>query len=289
MQSRHTFDSLIRHLTRQLEEERDPAEARSLARLVTGAVSGRSNTQLLRDGNLPFPQELLPKVNNILRQLKDHMPLQYILGETVFYGCRLRVSPHVLIPRPETEELVERVVRTLQKEKEPFTVLDIGTGSGCIAVALARHLPRATLLATDISPGALETARENARLNGVQVRFFREDILHPATAPAEKLRCIVSNPPYIPASEKDGMQPEVRDHEPLEALFVPDNDPLLFYRAIAGYAREHLAEDGLLLVECHEKYAREVKTLFEQKGLQEVKVIRDINGKERFVEARKER
>ncbi len=152
MQSPHTFDSLLRHLARQLQEDRDPAEARSLARLVTEAVSGRSRTQLLRDGALPFPQELLPKVNNILRQLKDRKPLQYVLGETTFYHCRIILNPSVLIPRPETEELADRMIRLLEKKKGPLTILDIGTGSGCIAIALAKHLPQATVLATDISP-----------------------------------------------------------------------------------------------------------------------------------------
>ncbi len=285
MQSPHTFDSLIRYLTRQLQEDHDPAEARNLARLVTEAVSGRSHTQLLRDGALPFPQELLPKVNNILRQLKARKPLQYVLGETTFYHCRITLNPSVLIPRPETEELADRVIRLLEKKKEPFTILDIGTGSGCIAIALAKNLPRATVLASDISEEALETARENARLNRVTVHFYREDILHPGSPPKKRLQCIVSNPPYIPLSEKKGLQPEVREYEPSGALFVPDRDPLLFYRAIAGYAGKYLAKEGLLMVECHERYAEAVKILFEQQGFDKTGVIRDINGKKRFVTA----
>ena len=282
MPSSYTFDSLIRHLTEQLAAGRNVAEARSLARLVVQEVSNLSRTSLLREAQQPFPSELLPKVNNILSQLKARIPLQYILGETEFYGCRILVDPAVLIPRPETEELVDRVVKELSG-RGAVTILDIGTGSGCIAIALARHLPQATVRACDISEEALATARKNARINNVKVTFFREDILHPGTPPIEKFDCIVSNPPYIPTAEKKTMQPEVRDHEPSQALFVPDDYPLLFYRAIAGYAGKHLATNGLLMVECHEQYARTVKRLFEEKGFSSAEIIQDINGKERFV------
>jgi len=282
MPSSFTFDSLIRHLTEQLAAGRDAAEAGSIARLVVQEVSGLSRTSLLREAQQPFPSELLPKVNNILRQLKEHIPLQYILGETEFYGCRILVDPAVLIPRPETEELVDRVVKELSG-RGAVTILDIGTGSGCIAVALARHLPQATVWAVDISEEVLTTARENARINNAKVTFFRDDILHPGSPPIEKFDCIVSNPPYIPLAEKTSMQTEIKDHEPAGALFVPDDDPLLFYRAIAGYAGKHLAPGGLLMVECHEKYATEVKDLFVKNGMKNPQVLRDINGKERFL------
>jgi release factor glutamine methyltransferase len=283
MQSPETFDMLIHRLTSLLTPEHGVQEARSLARHMVACVSNRDNTRLLRDGNLPFPQDLMPKVNNILRQLKEHIPLQYILGETEFYEYRLRVNPSVLIPRPETEELVDRVIRKLQHRQASFHLLDIGTGSGAIAIALARHLPQATVWACDISAEALATARENARLNGVKVTFFRDDILRPGTPPVERFDCIVSNPPYIPLSEKNNLQPEVKDHEPSHALFVPDDDPLLFYRAILDYAQDYLEKDGLLMVECHEKLADTVKELFREYGFTKAEVIRDINGKKRFV------
>ena len=282
MPSQYTFDSLIRHLTASLTATHGPQEARSLARHVVAHVSGHSKTELLRDGSLPFPPERLPKINNILRQLKKHKPLQQILGETEFYGCRILVNPSVLIPRPETEELVDRIVQEL-KEMGKVSILDIGTGSGAIAIALARHLPQATVWASDISAEALATARENARLNEVTVRFFRDDILRPGPPPVERFDCIVSNPPYIPLSEKNNLQPEVKDHEPSHALFVPDDDPLLFYRAILDYAGNHLAGNGLLMVECHEHLARAVKEMFTECGITKVKVIKDINGKNRFV------
>ncbi|MCD6200378.1 MAG: peptide chain release factor N(5)-glutamine methyltransferase [Bacteroidales bacterium] len=283
MQSRETLDMMVRRLTAILEPDHGPAEARSLALLVVRYVTGLSPVILLRDAHKPFPKERLPKVNNILRQLKERMPVQYVLGETEFYGCRIRVSPAVLIPRPETEELVHELLHIAGEETVPFRILDIGTGSGCIAVALAKALPEAEIDASDVSEESLQLARENAKENGAIVHFFREDVLNPGHRPGVTYRYIVSNPPYVPESEKKSMQPEVVHYEPPGALFVPDDDPLLFYRALLDYASEHLDNGGWLMVEAHEKFARKVKDLFEACGMSKVEVKTDINGKERFV------
>ncbi len=284
MQSRETFDMLVRRLTATLEPEHGLPEARSLTLLVVRYVTGLSPAALLRDAHEPFPKELLPKVNNILRQLKARIPVQYVLGETEFYGCRIRVSPAVLIPRPETEELVRELLHQAGKDTAPFRILDAGTGSGCIAIALARKLPEAEIYASDVSEESLQLARENAEGNRVKVHFFRGDILNPE--PGGTYRYIVSNPPYVPESEKKNMQPEVVHHEPPGALFVPDDDPLLFYRALLDYASGHLEKGGWLMVETHEKFAGKVKDLFETYGMKEVEVKTDINGKERFVKGR---
>ncbi len=278
-----TFDDMISYLAAVLTPLHGEREAAALARLVIRAVTGRSQAELLRDGGMPFPGELLPKVNNILRQLKERKPVQYILGETEFYGCRIRVTPSVLIPRPETEELVDHVVRELKGKKEKISILDIGTGSGCIAVALAKHLPQTEVYACDVSEEILQVAKKNAAANGVKVHFFREDILHPVTAPEMMFRYIVSNPPYIPEEERKEMQPEVVRYEPPGALFVPEEDPLLFYRAILKFAETHLEKAGLLMAEVHEKYAGEVAQLFRKACMSAVEVKKDINGKERFV------
>ena len=210
-----------------------------------------------------------------------------MLGETEFYGCRIRVSPAVLIPRPETEELVNELLHKAGKETVPFRILDVGTGSGCIAVALAKELSKAEIYASDVSEESLQLARENAKENRAKVHFFREDVLNPGHRTGVTYRYIVSNPPYVPESEKKIMQPEVVYHEPPGALFVPDDDPLLFYRAILEYAYNHMEKGGWVLVETHERFAERVKDLFEVYGMKEVEVKTDINGKERFVGGRR--
>ena len=287
MQSHETVDSVIRKLTSALTLLHGRREASALARLVVRSVTGRSPAELLRDAQEPFPKELLPKVNNILRDLKERKPVQYLLGETEFYGCRIMVTPAVLIPRPETEELVHRILQLAGDEYEGTRILDIGTGSGCIAVALAKNLPDAEVYACDVSGESLTVAAKNAEKNKVNVHFFEMDILHPDKGRKGMFTCIISNPPYIPESEKDSMQPEVIKYEPATALFVPDEDPLLYYRAILTYARDHLTQEGLLMVEVHEKKARDVARMFREYGMKHVKVIYDLNGKERFVEGRK--
>ncbi len=284
----HSFNSLIRHLTRGLTPLHGEREARALARLIVATVSGRSGAALLRDGGEPFPDDLMPKINTIFRQMKEErMPVQYLLGETSFYDLSLEVTPAVLIPRPETEELVQITLEKLTKKKGPYHLLDIGTGSGALALALARHLPEATVWACDIDEETLEIARRNARKNRVNVHFFRDDILRPSPPPVSSFRCIVSNPPYIPEREKETLQPEVALHEPSRALFVPDDDPLLFYRHILRYARQHLEPDGYLMVECHAAHAEDVASLFRKEKLSAVTVHLDINGKKRFVTAEK--
>ncbi|MBA4056020.1 MAG: peptide chain release factor N(5)-glutamine methyltransferase, partial [Marivirga sp.] len=216
-------------------------------------------------------------------RLNANEPIQYVLGETIFYGRKFLVNPFVLIPRPETEELVRLILSHLQqnRQKKPG-ILDIGTGSGCIPVTLALEFPSAKVSATDISDTALDVARKNALRLKASVHFYNSDILKD-DLPATHFDVVVSNPPYIPWEEKAGMRDNVVEFEPHIALFVSDNDPLLFYRAIIEKALGALHSNGFLAVEINERFGKDIASLMTEKGFQEVEVIRDLFDKERIV------
>lgn len=228
------------------------------------------------------------------QKLETGMPIQYVLGEADFFGLKFEVNPAVLIPRPETEELVSWVLegkgdkesgdlRSGEREKA-ISILDIGTGSGCIPISIKKNWPEATVSGLDISAEALQIAQKNALRNQVEVAFFQQDILnfHPVKE-ASKYTIIVSNPPYILPSEQQQMQNNVLDFEPAQALFVPENDPLLFYRAIANFAAINLGHNGLLFFEINEKFGLEIVGLLKQKGFVEVELRQDFRGKDRMV------
>ncbi|MFN3487937.1 MAG: peptide chain release factor N(5)-glutamine methyltransferase [Emticicia sp.] len=263
---------------------------------------------------------------NIIERLNSNEPIQYILGETEFYGRRFLVNDSVLIPRPETEELVKYIVdsqqstansqQSIRKDKDILkTLLDIGTGSGCIAISLAKELLNFKVFAYDISEKALETAKKNAELNKADVVFEKVDILdyqlsniqhqtsnikhqtsnieHPTSnikhqtsnTQHQTFNIIVSNPPYITKQEIDRMQKNVLDFEPHLALFVEDSEPLIFYEAIANFAVNHLTDNGLVAVEINEAWGEETTEVFRKKGFSEVAIIKDIHQKDRFVSA----
>jgi release factor glutamine methyltransferase len=229
--------------------------------------------------------ELL-KFNFAVKQLKQQRPVQYILGKADFYKLQFVVNEQVLIPRPETEELVDLIIRELKQTNAP-DILDIGTGSGCIAITLKKNLPAATVAALDVSEGALKVAMQNAVSNQVAVSFFQQDILKTNTLPEAVFRqfdCIVSNPPYICISEKKEMDKNVLEHEPHLALFVPDEDPLLFYKAIADFALNHLKPKGKLYFEINAAYGLETKQMLEKKGFKNVILISDLNNKNRILQ-----
>jgi len=213
--------------------------------------------------------------------LKKHVPIQYILGETEFYGLPFRVNDSVLIPRPETEELVDWI-RSENNRNEALNILDIGTGSGCIAIALKHEFPNAAVEAFDISDKALETARSNAGLNKLDVEFSKVDILNVADQ-SKKWDIIASNPPYIPELEKSEIEANVLEHEPHLALFVPDNDPLLFYRHIALFAKKQLNPNGKLYFEIHRDYGKECMELLASLGFSEIELRKDISGNNRMI------
>jgi release factor glutamine methyltransferase len=223
---------------------------------------------------------------SIINRLNANEPIQYIIAETEFFGRKFVVSPEVLIPRPETEELVQLVL-TDESIPKSSTILDIGTGSGCIAISLAAEKPDATLLAFDVSEKALEVAHKNAVLNNVAVQFIKQDILQPDVH--QSVDVIVSNPPYVTNNEMTEMNVNVLDFEPHLALFVENERPLIFYQSICSYAQKNLKENGKLFFEINEYLGKETAECVESYGFTNVQIVKDINGKQRFIVASRRR
>lgn len=269
----------MKHI-KALQQAYPPGEARALLRMVMEVRYGLSHTDLLlgKDRDLSPAQQA--ELDTIIARLLRREPVQYVLGIAEFCGHRFHVEPGVLIPRPETEQMVQRLVR--RPGQKTGSVLDIGTGSGCIAISLALAGYRVT--AFDVSPLALRIARGNAERLGAQVDFRLEDILHP-THSCGRFDIIASNPPYVCQSEAAQMEENVLAYEPHLALFVPDQDPLLFYRAIADYAARQLAPGGELLLECNRAYCTEVAELLTRQGFADATVLHDQFGNQRFVTA----
>ncbi len=235
------------------------------------------------------------RFQNATLRLKNHEPIQYIIGESEFYGLPFKVNQHTLIPRPETEELVEWIVseQALTNQGAKFLkVLDIGTGSGCIAISLAKNLQNSKVQALDISSEALKIAQQNAEINGIEIEFFQTDVLKAKTLPkgsnqsTERYDIIVSNPPYVRELEKEQMQPNVLEYEPETALFVHDNDPLLFYRVISQLAKFSLKPEGTLFFEINEQFGKELEIYLKNEGFKQLVVKKDIYGKDRMLKCR---
>ena len=247
--------------TESLKQEYPEQEIDSFFNLLTKAYLGMSRLEVALDPDKEISGKDLEKFEKAGERLQKHEPIQYILGETEFFGFIFKVNRHVLIPRPETEELVEWILSDLQEEKgRALQILDIGTGSGCITISLAKNLPRAKVSAIDISGEALHTARINARANGVEISFIQQDILRLDKLP-EKYDVIVSNPPYVRELEKESMHANVLNNEPAGALYVKNEDPLLFYRKITSLAKEALVEDAKLYLEINQYLGAETKAL----------------------------
>ena len=225
-------------------------------------------------------ERITQQFTEALNRLRHFEPIQYILGETEFYGLPFKVTPATLIPRPETEELVDWIIANCNKN--PKTLLDIGTGSGCIAIALAKNLPSVKVSAMDISEEALKVASENAIYNKVTVNFSKKDILGTSTLP-QKYDVIISNPPYVRNSEKEMMQKNVLDFEPASALFVEDDNPLLFYSKITELAKNYLNPNGFLFFEINEYLSKEVIQLLERESFSEIELKQDFFGKDRMI------
>ena len=271
----------IEQLRNGLAGVAEPQEVQAMIRIICEDIFNydQVDVALRQESELPdFAQE---RITDIISRLRRHEPLQYIVGSACFHGHRFKVTPAVLIPRPETEQLIDMIVD--ENPASDLRVLDMGTGSGCIAISLARALKFAQVDALDVSRDALAVARENAALLKVKVRFFESDMLSPQ--PPARYDIIVSNPPYVCWSERESMERNVLDYEPGQALFVPDNDPLLFYKAIAAYAAQSLERGGRLYLEINQRFGNEVKRLLEGNGFDEVRIIEDSYGKTRFVVA----
>lgn len=269
-----TRRSILDRLTAAAEPIYGTAEARQIARMVLSARTGATLTQMVVE---PDAAAEIADLERIEREIAAARPVQYVLGEAEFCGLTFEVGEGVLIPRPETEELVRRIAAT-----RPSSLLDIGTGSGCIAVASAALLPGAEVWAVDISAEALAFARRNAARSGAEVRFVQADALRMPDL-GRRFEAVVSNPPYIPASERRTMRRNVTEYEPAAALFVPDDDPLLFYRAIARQAHTLLAPGGRLWFEVHEAFAADVAAMLYGEGFAGTETYADINDKPRMV------
>jgi len=225
----------------------------------------------------------------VLEDLKQQKPIQYILGETEFYGLLFKVNEHVLIPRPETEELVDLIIRSITASavEKSIKILDIGTGSGCIAISLAKNLPKAEVYALDVSSEALTMAKENAKSNKVEITFIEASILEESNWDLffenTKFDVIVSNPPYVRELEKQDIQPNVLDNEPHLALFVDDNNPLIFYKAITDFAVKNLKLNGKLYFEINQYLGEETKQLLVDANFENVELLKDLNGNDRML------
>jgi release factor glutamine methyltransferase len=280
-----TIKNLINELTVTLQPLYDPREAAAIASWYVCAKLGMERYELALRGNEILDESLMQEVRRNMERLAEGCPVQYVLGETEFYGLSFTVSPAVLIPRPETEELVQMVVQRYAGTAP--RIWDVGTGSGCIAVSLAKSLKEAKVFATDISSEALTVARGNAERNGVGVTFVCHDMFDIENLPfaEEKFDVLVSNPPYIPASDRAAMHRNVVDYEPAQALFVPDEDKLWCYKALASLARRVLAPGGTLWVETYHDYHEEMIDLFARHGFSDIRSLLDLNGRPRFLTA----
>lgn len=278
---------LIEEIELALSGRYDRRESASITRTICCDILGiSSSTFYIKEAVTPSPeQEHL--LHEVLQRLQQGEPLQYIEGHTPFCGLDFKVSPAVLIPRPETAELIDWIAQD-HAEQSP-NILDLGTGSGCIAIALSKRIPEAAIEACDISPEALAVAKENGEKNGVGVSFFHHDMLDLATPLPHSYNIIVSNPPYIKQSEAAEMEDHVTRWEPHTALFVPDDDALRFYRAIAAIGQtEALRPGGTIYVEINQALGKETVELFESYGYKEVELRKDIYGNDRMVKVRKQ-
>jgi len=259
------------------------SEIKSISYLLFEKLTGFSRTQLLISKNTVFSSEQRKQLIGFVEKLKKNIPVQYILGETEFYGLTFYTDESVLIPRPETEELVEWI-RNDNINVDSLRILDIGTGSACIAVALKHEFPFAEITAFDVSEDALNMAKRNAKKNNADINFRKINILEENDF-LRKWDVIVSNPPYIPEKEKTEMKENVLLYEPPIALFVPDDVPLLFYEKIAAFAKKHLSNKGKLFFEIHYKSGAEMVDLLQNMGFKNIELRKDIAGNNRMIKA----
>ncbi len=278
----YTYATLWRRLTPLYGE----AEAKAIVRTLLTETFSLTTADLYCDGAAGLSDAQKQRLAEMMQRLSQAEPLQYVTGEERFCGHTFRVAPGVLIPRPETEGLVEMALHTLKEQSRPADVLDIGTGSGCIAASIALGSPQANVTAWDISDKAIAIARDNMQRLHAAVTVEHRDALCPPDD-AGRWDLIVSNPPYICRSEQAGMHRNVTDYEPDTALFVPDDDPLVFYRAIARYAAKALRPGGTLLFECNTAYAADTARMLREMGFASTEVQDDLYGRPRFSCARR--
>ena len=272
----------------------DTQEIESFFYLIMECFHNKKRIDLALDPNMEMDSMQLLRWESVLAELKKEKPIQYILGETEFYGLPFLVNENTLIPRPETEELVEWIIKSTKYEMQStkLRILDIGTGSGCIAISLAKNIPNAEVSAIDVSEKALATAQKNAEINKVEVNFINVDILKIndlVELPTSNFQfptqfdIIVSNPPYVRNLEKAKIKPNVLEYEPHLALFVEDTDALLFYRKIAQLAKQNLSKNGMLFFEINQYLGKETVELLEDLGFKNIILKKDIYGNDRMI------
>jgi release factor glutamine methyltransferase len=281
MTIKHYRDYFIQELTQLY----DVGEVESFFYLILEAKYQLHRVDLALQPDLAFSESELKIWSSILEQLKKEIPIQYILGVTHFYGLEFEVNSAVLIPRPETEELVDWIIQKskIKNQKSKLKILDIGTGSGCIAIALAKNLPNAQVFALDVSEQALATAKRNAELNQVTIQFLHQSILETEDL-GQQFDIIVSNPPYVLELEKQEIKKNVLDNEPHLALFVEDNDALIFYRKIAQLAQKNLNPQGQLYFEINQYLGQEMLDLLREMGFKNSELRQDIYGNDRMIQ-----
>ena len=279
-----TIHEAQQRLLFQLYHVYDNREASNIADLVMEKITGWKKIDRIINKSVPLRESSIELLDRYTLELLANKPVQYVLNEAWFYGLKFFVDKNVLIPRPETEELVAWAVETIAKIPDSPSILDIGTGSGCIPVALKKQRPDAIIYACDVSTEALNVAKRNAAENGTTIAFVEVDFV----VESERKRLplvdlIISNPPYIPYSDKLSMHPNVVEHEPHQALFVPNEDPLLFYREIARFSKDHLKKPGFIFMETHENLAQKVHDLFKSSGFEKIEIRKDLQGKDRMM------
>jgi release factor glutamine methyltransferase len=281
-----TIQQIKNKMTEGLSGLYDKNEAKNIASLLIEHVCKLDKTHQISEPDFTPGDDTRKEINHYFRQLMDGVPIQYVIGETEFYGRKFTVSPTVLIPRPETEELVEFTIRQVASRTQP-RMLDIGTGSGIIAITLAAEINNAQVFASDVSDDILRIAKRNASSHKVQVSFISNDVWkHPDNLPGH-LDCIVSNPPYVTEKEQQLMHKNVLNFEPHNALFVPDDDPVKFYRQIAKAGSKKLISGGMVICEINEAFAKESMKCFADMNFGSIFVYKDLNKKNRILTATK--
>ncbi len=279
----------IKHYRDQFIQQLIPiygtGEAESFFYLTLEAKHQLKRIDLALQPDLVFSETELAAWNFILNQLKKEIPIQYLLGTTHFYGLKFEVNPSVLIPRSETEELVDWIIRSQKSDirNHKLKIIDIGTGSGCIAISLAKNLPNAEVFALDVSEKALATAKSNADFNQVEIQFIHQSILETEDL-AQEFDIIVSNPPYVRHLEKQEIKKNVLDNEPHLALFVADNDALIFYRKISQLAQKNLCSNGQMYFEINQYLGQETLDLLQEMGFKDITLRKDIYGNDRMIQ-----
>jgi len=285
------LSDVIKFYKKELADIYTESELQNITSWIFEKQLKLSSARLISNSTIRVNQSDLILLEQMCCQLKAHTPIQYVLDEAEFYHLKFKVNKNVLIPRPETEELVDMVIKKF-KAQPSLNILDIGTGSGCIPISIKKNTPTANVYGLDVSDDALEVAEYNATQNKVDVNLFKADVLAENVADIilnqsknQKIDVIISNPPYVLQSEKEGLHNTVKNYEPHLALFVDDTDPILFYRKIALLAKTILADNGMLYFECHTDYTEAVYQLLVDSNFKNVQLLKDMGGLNRFVSA----